>query len=65
MKTTKTTKTTKTVRKHQPRVKTSAPACTKCGRVNTHGKDCRTKSACKARRAEQKTKGAARRGAAR
>ena len=58
----------KAARKAERRGAVAAPPagqpCTKCGRVNTHGRDCRTVSACKARAAETKTKGAARRGAA-
>ena len=58
----KTAKTAKTVHAHKARTASSAPACTKCGRVNTHGGDCRTTSACKARVKAAKTSGRAARG---
>lgn len=46
------TKTTKTATSttHKPRRKSAAPACSKCGRQNSHGHDCRNAEACKSRR---------------
>jgi len=48
MRTNKTTTTT--TKTHTPRKATTAPRCSRCGRQNTHGKDCRNLAACKSRR---------------
>jgi hypothetical protein len=37
---------------HKPRVKSAAPSCSRCGRQNSHGADCRNADACKSRRRE-------------
>lgn len=36
----------------------AAPVCSRCGRENSHGRDCRNADACKARRRELKKTGA-------